>query len=178
MTERRIPEDAGYGDDGLSLEPGELDIRTKAVLVGAMLNERVALSRELRRRPMNRIVLLLLGRRAAKADAREQDDEVIVHTERRVEAETIVRADRIALFVVSDVPRLSRLAAREERSRPELEVAAALDRLERTMDAGSSHVWMLSSNAELDDRRPVDLLDEGRFDEVLDLIEHDCPLPD
>jgi hypothetical protein len=39
------------------------------------------------------------------------------------------------------------------------------------MDVHDSHAWMLRERGDLDGRRPVDLLDEGRLSEILDLID-------
>lgn len=56
-------------------------------------------------------------------------------------------------------------------------VSLALDRLERFMEVGRSHAWLLEERRDLAGRRPVDLLAAGELDAVWNCIDSLTPLP-
>jgi hypothetical protein len=88
----------------------------------------------------------------------------------RVLAEEVVAADReggLAGRRVADGERAAAL-----RLRP---IAVVLDELEARMSFEDSHGWVMRPNAELGGVRPVEAVDDGRAEEVLELIRTQRP---
>lgn len=52
-----------------------------------------------------------------------------------------------------------------------LDLAAVSQQLEKVMKPDAASAWLHQPNSELDNMRPLDLIEQGRAREVLDLIE-------
>lgn len=52
-----------------------------------------------------------------------------------------------------------------------LDLAAVSQQLEKVMKPEAASAWLHQPNSELDNMRPLDLIEQGRAREVLDLIE-------
>lgn len=151
-----------------------LDRVHDAAIAMSMIRERVELQRSLRRRPLVRFALWFMGRSTSDESHAHGGVSGRPPSNHTIEdAETFVWADQAALAAIPHVRHRRRLLSGSATawSATEFDVAAALNQLERTLEVGDSHAWMLRRHPLLGDLRPVDLVDQGCLGEVLALIE-------
>lgn len=94
---------------------------------------------------------------------------------RAVEQTDLDQAD-IARLLGTNPRTVSRWLQDESEPRPEarrrlLEVVAVLEHLSGVLKPRAAHDWLFSPNGMLDHHKPIDLLGEGQFRQVLAMID-------